>query len=196
MNTVQTREIILDEANYELIQKYLSGRRRLPVDQTITYTARFEGGYEMDVKCCGGGDDCAWTEAVLFKDGYEVGLSNPEEEYLGLWEIHADGITFITNVALTVEAWQEDESQGSNRWLIRAIYSKMLEMLPPVPGGHIWKHDGKIICDTSERAENIADYLNMLRKTDEAVTAYYDENESREAGYGETLVGWYSVWLA
>mgnify|MGYP006872976638 CR=1 FL=1 len=196
MNAIQTREIILDEANYGLIQKYLSGHKRLPLDQTVTYTARFDGGYEMDVKCCGGGDECAWAEAVLFKDGYEVGLSDPEEEYLGLWEIQADGMTFITNVALTTGAWQEDESGGSNRWFIRAVYRKMLEMLPPSPGGHLWKCGGKIMCDTSRQAEAIAGYLNTLRREDEAVTAYYDENESRLAGYGESLVGWHSVWIA
>ena len=37
-----------------------------------TFTARFDDGYEMDVKLCGCQDEAPWTEAVLFgKPGYD-----------------------------------------------------------------------------------------------------------------------------
>lgn len=35
-------------------------------DDTITYTAVFPDGKQMDVKCCGSQDEVSWREAVLF----------------------------------------------------------------------------------------------------------------------------------
>lgn len=68
-------------------------------DDTISITITFLEGYEMDIKCCGvqyeeGGNNVAWTEAVLFKDGCEVACSEPSEEFFGEWELEDKGITF------------------------------------------------------------------------------------------------------
>ena len=66
---------------------------RLTEDETITYTARFDDGVEVDIKCCGCEVDefleenGAWTEAVMFKDGCEVACSDVEEEFFGEWEL-------------------------------------------------------------------------------------------------------------
>ena len=198
MNTIQTREIILDTENYSQIQEYLSGQKRLPLDRSVIYTAQFDDGYEMDIKCCGGGDETAWTEAVLYKNGHEVCFTDPAEEYIGLWELEADGMTFITNVSVmgTGELPETEESPGSNRWLVGLIYREMLHMLPAEPDSHFWVHGDKIMCDTAKRAEDIADFLNALRGKDEAVTAYYDVNNIRNDGSGEKLLGWHCVWMA
>lgn len=92
-------------------------------DETITHTAHFDNGYEMDIKCCGvyyedyydeyynndedlDEDDflpvCnnSYVDAVLFNEkGYEVALADPsEDEYLGEYELEYNGDTYIANV--------------------------------------------------------------------------------------------------
>ena len=74
-------------------------------DDTVSITVQFPEGYEMDIKCCGvqyeeGGNNVAWTEAVLFKDGCEVAVSEPSEDFWGEWELEADGITFKGEVVV------------------------------------------------------------------------------------------------
>lgn len=87
-------ETILD------VNRYLSNEEHLGGDNTISVTATFPGGFEMDVKCCGcrDEDDEAWTEAVLFKDGSEVCCSEVCEEFTGLWELEADGVNYVANI--------------------------------------------------------------------------------------------------
>lgn len=68
-------------------------------DETITYTAKFPDGKEMDIKCCGCQDDSSWTEAVLFtRSGHELACSDPNDEFACMWEIEYDGITYIVDV--------------------------------------------------------------------------------------------------
>lgn len=75
----------------------------LPEDVTITKTARFDDGMEMEVKCCGvkyeeGYSNVAWTEAVLFQGAGEVACSEPSDEFLGEWRLECDGIEYVTFV--------------------------------------------------------------------------------------------------
>lgn len=66
-------------------------------DIAITYTAIFDRGIEMDVKCCGvryrddNESNTAWTEAVLFNDGKEISCTEPSDEYFGEWVMEYDG---------------------------------------------------------------------------------------------------------
>lgn len=80
----------------EIYDKY--GMKR---DETIIHTAKFDDGYFMDIKLvvCDG-EDTPYTEAVLFnKNGYEVGHTEPFEEYDDCWAIH-NNITNSTYVAI------------------------------------------------------------------------------------------------
>lgn len=69
-------------------------------DNTITHTARFPDGMEMDIKCCGSDDASSWAEAVLFDHGSEVACSEVCESYLGTWTLEHDGILYVTEVAI------------------------------------------------------------------------------------------------
>ena len=82
----------------KLIDGYLNAKGKnedecLNENQTLTYTAVFKNGYEMDIKVCGveyidGEDNSAWTEAVLFHYGSEVACTEPSDEFFGTWEMH------------------------------------------------------------------------------------------------------------
>lgn len=73
-------------------------------DSTISVTAVFPDGMEMDVKCCGCNDDPSWTEAVLFQDGSEVCCTDVEEEFLGPWELDYEGRRYIAIVSVSDNA--------------------------------------------------------------------------------------------
>ncbi len=64
-------------------------------DETITKTVTFDNGVEMDVKICGvqfieGESNLPWTEAVLFKNGCEVGCTDTSDTFEGEWELSDD----------------------------------------------------------------------------------------------------------
>lgn len=69
-------------------------------DRTITKTAIFDNGFEMDIKCCGCQDDVAWTEAVLFHNGSEVCCSEPSDKFVGEWECTNDKDTYVVTVTV------------------------------------------------------------------------------------------------
>ena len=89
-------ERILDRINRYLTIEPDSEEDCLSEDTTISYTAKFDEHYEMDVKCCGvqfreGESNLAWTEAVLFKNGCAIAMTEPSDGFEGEWEIEADG---------------------------------------------------------------------------------------------------------
>lgn len=68
-------------------------------DETITHTAIFGNGIEMDIKICGvqfieGECNTPFTEAILFKDGYEVACSEPSEGLDGEWELEYNDVLY------------------------------------------------------------------------------------------------------
>ena len=68
-------------------------------DHTIIHTVRFPDGKEMDIKCCGCQDESSWTEAVLFNmQGSQLACSEVCGNFLGLWKLECDGITYSVNV--------------------------------------------------------------------------------------------------
>lgn len=96
-------EVVLDRINNYLTIEPKSQEECLSEDETITYTAIFDEHYEMDIKCCGvqfseGESNLAWTEAVLFKDGCAVAMTEPSDTFEGEWELEVDGIKFTTFV--------------------------------------------------------------------------------------------------
>lgn len=100
--------IKVPKARMDIINKYLSVQPSDPSeclseDETITETANFGNGMEMDVKCCGvqfveGTDNRAWAEAVLFCHGSEVNHTPIDCEFDGDWELEYNGDTYITYV--------------------------------------------------------------------------------------------------
>ena len=77
---------------------------RLSEEETITETAYFSDGLEMDIKICGvqyegNGNDSAYTEAVLFtSNGSEICCTEPGDDFLGIWELENDGNKYIVEV--------------------------------------------------------------------------------------------------
>ena len=68
-------------------------------DNTITYTAKFPDGKEMDIKCCGCRNESSWTEAVLFDEkGFQLTYSEVEEEFEGPWELAYNGVHYCVDV--------------------------------------------------------------------------------------------------
>lgn len=100
------------KAEVERIMKYLNEEPQdesecLNEDRTITYTATFGNGYQMDVKVCGvqyepGGCNTAWSEAVLFTpDGHELACTDVCDDFLGDWELTYNGIMYRAKVVMT-----------------------------------------------------------------------------------------------
>lgn len=70
-------------------------------NETVTYTASFGSGMEMDVKVCGvhyreGESNRAWSEAVLFEYGKEVAFTGPGDYIRGRWSIPYKGVEYTT----------------------------------------------------------------------------------------------------
>ena len=105
--------IKVPKSRLNIINRYLSVQPSnpsecLPEDETITETATFSNGMEMDIKCCGvqfvdETNNTAWSEAVLFHNGWEVSCSPIDCEFDGDWELEYNGDTYIAHVI------QEDE---------------------------------------------------------------------------------------
>ena len=75
------------------------GDNKLTLDMTFTKTAHFPDGFDMDIKCCGGDiGETAWTEAVLFDNGYQCCFTDVNDEFLGDWELDWNGNTYIVHV--------------------------------------------------------------------------------------------------
>lgn len=81
----------ISQKEAEVINGYLRVKTREEFqgeDNTISHTAVFPDGKQMDIKCCGAQDECSWTEAVLFDEyGCELCCSEPSDRYDGLWEL-------------------------------------------------------------------------------------------------------------
>lgn len=109
MPTRFTRTIYISKEALRKINEYLtleptSVSECLSEDETISYSANFDNGYEMDIKCCGVQYDpnepsnLAWSEAVLFHNGSEVCRSEPTDLFEGDWELSDDDKLFIVHV--------------------------------------------------------------------------------------------------
>ena len=107
------KTVRIDAQQAVFIQKALQSVDMMGEDDTISNTARFGGGMEMDVKLCGARDEKPWTEAVLFKDGSEVCCSGSEESYDGPWELEYGGDTYTAVVVM--EDQTRKETKGINK---------------------------------------------------------------------------------
>ena len=102
------KKVIIPASEAEMIKKFLSAQPEsedqcLDEDETMSYTACFGHGIEMDIKVCGvqfeeDGDNRPWTEAVLFENGCELCCSEPDEEFFKEWALEYEGKTYIAEV--------------------------------------------------------------------------------------------------
>ena len=97
MNRFLYDEIILTKDEVRFCNKCLD-KIVLTEDDTLVWSASFGNGFEMDIKLCGADEEVAWTEAVLFKDGYELACTDCMDTILGEWEIDYDDVAYITYV--------------------------------------------------------------------------------------------------
>lgn len=103
-----TRILTISKADAETINQYLTVEPKsedecLGEDTTISYTACFDNGIEMDIKCCGvqyheNESNLAWTEAVLFENGAEVACTEVEDEFIGEWVCEYDNDEYVVIV--------------------------------------------------------------------------------------------------
>ncbi len=97
--------VFVPSAMMETINGYLCARSENEYqgeDNTITYTAKFPDGKEMDIKCCGCRNEASWTEAVLFsKQGFELACTEVEDEFTGPWMLSYQGVTYIAIVEVS-----------------------------------------------------------------------------------------------
>lgn len=101
------QRVSITPSQAKVIERYLNASKEDEYqgeDSTISVTAVFPDGMEMDVKCCGCNDDPSWTEAVLFQDGSEVCCTDVEEEFLGPWELDYEGRRYIAIVSVSDDA--------------------------------------------------------------------------------------------
>lgn len=110
--------IVISKSDARDINRYLTATSPddfMGEDATITFTAKFENGFEMDVKCCGSKDEHAWTEAVLFDQrGCQLAYTEPDEEFLGTWELEYEDMRFRVEVSVSSDD-QEDDKPASKR---------------------------------------------------------------------------------
>ena len=92
-------------------------------DETISYTADFGNGMEIDVKICGvqykeGESNTAWTEAVLFHNGSQVACTDVCDEFAGDWQLDYNGDTYIVHVKenpYTIISWSITGKHGKKQ---------------------------------------------------------------------------------
>lgn len=72
----------------------------LKYGEALTVTAFFPNKVEIDIKCVfSDEDDYNWCEAVLFKNGIEIGYTEPQEDFFGKWELEdSEGNKYLIDV--------------------------------------------------------------------------------------------------
>lgn len=104
------KTIVVPANEADKIEKAMNWREgddpslRLGEDETISYTADFGNGMEVDVKVCGvqyeeeSTCNSAWAEAVLFRHCSEVCCTEPDDEFFGQWQLEHGGAAYRVNV--------------------------------------------------------------------------------------------------
>ena len=87
---VLEKTIYISETCAKTIEKYLRGKELQGMGESLSETATFPDGFDMDIRCCGTEDD-SFTEAVLYdSEGKEVALTEPCDAFTGCWELEDD----------------------------------------------------------------------------------------------------------
>lgn len=97
---VLEKTIYISEKCVKTIEKYLRGEELQGMGVSLSETATFPDGFDMDIRCCGTKDD-SFTEAILYdRKGREVALTEPCDAFTGCWELDDDstGTTYRVHV--------------------------------------------------------------------------------------------------
>ena len=97
---VLEKTIYISESYAKLIEKYIRGEELQGMDATLSETATFPDGFDMDIRCCGTDVD-SFTEAILYdRKGKAVALTDPCDTFTGCWELEDDttGTTYRVHV--------------------------------------------------------------------------------------------------
>lgn len=97
---VLEKTIYISEKYAETIDKYLRGKELQGLDATLSETATFPDGFDMDIRCCGTDAD-SFTEAILYdRKGKVVALTDPCDTFTGCWELEDEttGTTYRVHV--------------------------------------------------------------------------------------------------
>ena len=92
------KKLFISKKRADHINWLLNTTNGMGEDDTISDTAKFDNGIEIDVKLCGANDDYPWTEAVLFKNGCEVCCTEVCEDFFGEWEFEYNGDQYVVYV--------------------------------------------------------------------------------------------------
>lgn len=105
----ESTDIVITRDEYDMVQKYIHNEAHLGEDETISFTAAFSNGIEMDIKVCGTHDEneCAWTEAVLFDNGNEIGCTEVYDEFALNWRMREGKTMFEVNFIIKENTTKE-----------------------------------------------------------------------------------------
>lgn len=111
--------ITITQAQLNQINRYLEGIDHLPEGESITYTAKFDDGMEMEVSCCGRDSKCAYTVAQLFYRGNEVEYSKEFNSYDGIWTLFYAGIAYNVLIEVVKKAKISHTTPRDNDHILR-----------------------------------------------------------------------------
>ena len=95
--TVQFSKAELIQTILKMTGKEIYDSYGLKRDEVIAEVVRFPlTGFEMDIKCVIPTEETEkpWTEAVLFYEGREVAMTEPDETFFDTWELSYVDHTF------------------------------------------------------------------------------------------------------
>lgn len=101
--TIRVRKLVASIME-ELCQVAPSEGRDIEFDESV----RFDNGMVMDVQVCHGGDDCYWTQGVLYEPSVvfdnhliEVACTDVGESFVREYRILHDNDEYIVNVEVS-----------------------------------------------------------------------------------------------
>lgn len=120
-------QIIIPRSKVKLYQKLIDNNQMYDGcgrDQVIEiFTARFDEHLEADIKVCNSSDG-PWIDPVLFYNGYQVDLLEPDFELLGIYEFEYNGKTYIVEL---LEELDDNDIVAEITWCVADIRDALEE---------------------------------------------------------------------
>lgn len=99
--TNKTETIKVPSTEADIIQRWLDSEKPISeagrCEVVTTYTAKFGDGIEADIKVCNS-ESSPYIDAVLFEDGFEIGLLDVSDVLLGEYIFIVDDNTYTVLV--------------------------------------------------------------------------------------------------
>lgn len=101
-DTQNIRRLEISEFAARRIAKYLRPMKpkdRQPAGEILAYPVKFPDNHRADVRCCAGASGASYAEmALLDPDGHEIAVTDPRDEFTGIWHVAYAGKDYIVNV--------------------------------------------------------------------------------------------------